>query len=265
MDKCHDISSLVRRSEPNKDALKSACKATDTNFALPRKPFEVCWNAVNDNVVSVIRIQEPLQYLSCKDTGDTWSEVVPSQREFEVAKAVTKCLEPMKITTKMWESDKEPTLHLVIKQLYNIRSILEEESRSSRYVKMFARNLKKQVDKRFKDCGCQNKWFSLAHWFDPDMRGLILKEFPGRYDRTVQDVRSLCLKYHTEPVVVQPQEVPQNNGGQVESDRNISGAERLKRKRREMSGDRPGPVPAVANTNKIDLEIANYEANTPLH
>ena len=249
---------MVRRSEKNRDDLKSACRATDTSFALPRKPIETRWNAIYDNTVSVLRIQDPLQLLSSKDTADTWSEVVPIQREFEVAKAVTKCLVQMKIATKSWEGDKKCTLHEVVKQLWNIKCALEEESRSSRYVKMFARNLKKHVEMRFKDCGTQNPLFSMANFFDPDMRGLILKEYNGVYERTLQDVKTLCLKYYNEPVNVR-QEEPETNDGQIESNRNLTAAEKLKRRRREMSvGARPRPVPAA---NKIDLEIQNYETN----
>ena len=264
MDKCHDVSSLVRRSEPNKDALKSACRVTDTDFAIPRKPLNVRWNAVYDNVKSVIRIQDPLQLLSSKDDGDTWSETVPSQREFEVAKAVTKCLEPLKITTKVWESDKKCTMHEVVKQLWNIRTVLEEEARSSRYVKMFARNLKKQIEKRFKDCGTTNEVFCMGNFFDPDMRGLILKEFPGVYERTINQVKALCLKYYNEQqqVPVPQEEQATNDGDQVEPVRSLTGAEKLKRRRRQ-SGNRDrenllNPVPAAS---KIDLEIANYVSN----
>ena len=258
LDKCHEVSNLVRRSEQNRDALKSACRATGTSFALPRKPIETRWNAIYDNVLSVIRIQDALQLLSSKDTGDTWSEVVPSQREFEVAKAVTKCLVQMKIATKCWEGDKKSTLHEVVKQLWNIKSALEEESRSSRYVKMFARNLKKNVEMRFKDCGTQNKLFAMANFFDPDMRGLILKEYNGVYERTVQDVKTLCLKYHNEPPVNVRQEEPETNDDQIESNTKLTAAEKLKKRRREMSGAGPRPVPAA---NKIDLEVANYETN----
>ena len=257
LDKCHDVSSLVRRSEPNKDALKSACRVTETNFALPIKPFEVRWNAIYDNVTSVIRIQDPLQLLSSKDDGDTWSETVPTQREFEVAKAVTKCLEPCKIATKVWESDKKSTIHEVVKQLWNIKTALEEEARSSRYVKMFARNLKKQIEKRFKDCGTTNKLFCMGNFFDPDMRGLILKEFPGVYERTIEDVKTLCLKYHNDSARVPQEEQLTNNGDQIESDRNLTGAEKLKRRRRQQSGDIEIPN-LVPGASKIDLEIANY-------
>ena len=50
--------------------------------------------------------------------------------EFEVATAVHKSLEPVKIATKVWESDKKTTIHEVTKQLWNISIALTREYRT---------------------------------------------------------------------------------------------------------------------------------------
>lgn len=78
--------------------------------------------------------------------------------------------------------------------------------------------------------------------------------------RTLQDVKTLCLKYNNEPVAAAArQEEPETND-EIESNRTLTGAEKLKRRRREMSGDshRSNPIPAA---NRVDLEISNYETN----
>ena len=64
---------------------------------------------------------------------------------------VHKCFEPLKITTKRLESYTEPTLHLVVKELSNVKIELQDEIGSSSFVKLFARNFFKNVDKGFKD------------------------------------------------------------------------------------------------------------------
>ena len=104
LDKCRNIATLVKRSESSRDSLKGACKAVvpEVSFIMPIKPMAVHWNSTDNNVASILHLEKPLRYLDYHDE-DTWSEVVPGAREFEVAAAVHKCLEPLKIATKGWE------------------------------------------------------------------------------------------------------------------------------------------------------------------
>ena len=256
LDKCRDVCKMVRRSESNRDALKQACQINEEAFIIPKKPIEIRWNSIHDMIGSILRIQEGLTYVSFRDP-DTWGESVPAQREFEVAGAVFKCLQPFKKATKIWERSKEPNLHEVVKQLWNIRCALEDEKRNSRYAKMFAGHLLKMTEKRFKNCGTSCTLFAVAHYLDPDMRGLILKEYQNTYDRTVTQMRMMCLKYDTAPVHIR--EEPNDEVDQTgDDDRHLSGAERLK-KRRRVGGDRPDNPPAMS---RFDLDIQNYEMET---
>ena len=252
LDKFRDICRLIRRSEPNRDAVKQACQINDETFILPKKPIDIRWNSIDDMVASILRIQEGLTYVSFRDR-DTWSEAVPEHREFEVASAVHKCLKPLKIATKVWEKSKEPNLHEVVKQLWNIRCALEEEKRSSRFVKMFAGHLLKMVEKRFKDCGTRVKVNAIAHFLDPDMRGLVLKEFRGVYEKTVADMRNKCLKFDNAPVHIR--EEPVDDAG--DGDQNLTGAEKLKRRR--IARDHQDNTPAMS---RFDIDVQKYEQFT---
>ena len=251
LDKCRDVCRLVRRSETNRDALKQACQINEETFILPKKPINIRWNSIDDMVASILRIQEGLTYMSFRDRG-TWSEAVPENREFEVAGAVHKCLKPLKIATKVWEKSKEPNLHEVVKQLWNIKCALEEERRASRYTKMFAGHLQKMVEKRFKDCGTRVEVFAIAQLLDPDMRGLVLKEFPGVYEKTIADMRRRCLKYDNNPVHIR--EEPADDAGDGDGDQNLTGAEKLKKRR--IARDHEDNLPAVS---RFDLDIQKYE------
>ena len=154
--KCKEISKLVRRSEANRDDLRRACQATrpPTDFILPHKPGDTRWNSKNENLRSVLRLRSALQFLAYDDkTSETWGLDVPTASEFKVAEAVHKCLEPFKIATKLLESDQSPTMHLVVRELWNIKSALQIISRTSDHCRMFARHLMRQLEKRFKDSG----------------------------------------------------------------------------------------------------------------
>ena len=249
--KCKSVSNLVRRSEGNRDALKQACIQTNTDFVLPIKPGVTRWNSTEANLQSCLRLRSPLSHLSFYDRSDTWSECVPSVREFDLIEAVQKCLQPLKIASKTWEADRKASLHQVVKQLFNIKCELEDLSNSSPNVKMFARNLLQQVMKRFKNCGTTNTFYCMAHWLDPDTKGLILKEF-GVFEKTVREIKERCRKF--DPTSNQEVEATSEVAETID-DENLSGVERLKKRRRILADTTSQPLPV---SSRIDIEIDRY-------
>lgn len=253
--KCKAVSKTVRRSEANRDSLKAACVSTNTRFIYPVKPGGVRWNSKEGNIASCLALKPALQHLSFYDTGDTWALSVPTTREFDIAEAVHKCLQPYKVATKLLEADRKSCLHQVIKQLYEIKCALEDMMNSSQNVKMFARNLLKQTEKRFVKCGSTNKWYAMAHLLDPELKGIILKEY-GVFEKTVQDVKEMCRDLEPTPEGAQSQTEEPTADPTVETgeSQNLSGVERLKR-RRIVSGDIPNPPTAAS---RIDIEMDRY-------
>ena len=150
---------------------------------------------------------------------------------------VHKCLEPLKITTKRLESYTEPTLHLVVKKLSNVKIALEDEIRSSSFVKLFARNLLKNVDKRFKDSGTRMKLLSIVHFLDPDIRDLVLKQYSRAFERTMEYIRTMCFN-DTAPAPVMEE---LGDGDDEVDERNLSGIERLMRRKNSDDGDMTAP------------------------
>ena len=135
-------------------------------------------------------------------------------------------------------------------------------STSTQHVKVFASNLQKEIRKRFKNCGCTNKYFRLAHLLDPDIKGEILKEF-GVFEITIEDAREMCKKYDRTPD-------PEPEGGQehvlgLEHDEGVDESsidplERL-RKRRKTTRNQNSAVPKAYS--RFDVEIERY-LNMPL-
>ena len=255
--KCKDVSNLVRRAEARRDELKEACKEKEVSFIYPVKPGKTRWNSMEGNIHSCLKLRSPLLHLSFYDRGNTWAVAVPTVLEFDVADAIQKCLQPLKIATKTWESENKPAIHQVVKQLFNIRTALQDIANSSPHAKMFARNLLKNVEKRFPKCGTTNKMFALAHWLDPDCKGIILHEF-GVYDQTVDLVKRMARKYDPTPVQGR-EEIGNTSATGDESSEPLTGIERLKKKRR-VSGDIPDAPPVAS---RIEIEVERYE-NLPL-
>ena len=253
--KCKDTSNLVRRAEARRDELKEACKSTDTNFIMPVKPGKTRWNSIEGNVNSCIILQRALTHLSAYDRNNTWSETVPTVREFDICRAVQKCLKPLKVATKLLESDRKASLHQVVKQLYNIKSELEDLGSSSAHVKTFAKNLGKQVEKRYPRCGTSNPLFAVAHFVDPAEKGCVLHEFNGVYQRTINAIKEMAKKYDQTPVRAQGEDRTDLGNSEIQNIETLTGTERLK-KRRRLSGDVPEPLPV---SSRVEIEIERYE------
>ena len=101
--KCKSVSNLVRRSEGNRDALRQAWIQTNTDFVLPIKPADTCWNLTEAKLYSCLCLQSALSHLHFYDRSNTWSDCIPSVREFDVVEAVQKCIQPLKIASKTFE------------------------------------------------------------------------------------------------------------------------------------------------------------------
>ena len=256
IEKCKEVSNLVRRAEANRDDLKRACAATNTDFILPFKPGETRWNSKEKNLCSVIRLQPALQNLQIQDTGDTWSVQVPTAREFETGKAMQQCLEPLKIATKIWEQDKKPTIHTVVRELFNIKVKLGKLSRKPG-VKMFAKNLQYNVEKRFRNCGTEQMFYNLGHFLDPSMKGEVLKQFPGVFEKTLAEVKRRCLEIEAASV----EATTEDNRAEVieeevEEEEELTGAQLLM-KRAAVSVSNVS-VRADSSVSKAEVEVEKF-------
>ena len=180
LEKCQKLAKYCRSSEFSNNELQEACKTTNITYIRPVLANATRWNSTEANLSSLLRLQPALSYLSYSDMSDTWSEKVPSNVEFKVLGALQKVLEVFKITTKQWESDTSPTIHLVVKELWNISDVLSKYSNGpEESVKLISSTLKRLIETRFPSCGTNNNIYAIAHFLDPEFKGLILQQFPG--------------------------------------------------------------------------------------
>ena len=143
MEKCLELAKFVRRSEHNRNELRAACKEKEIGFILPKKPVETRWNSKEANVVSILKLMPALQHLASQDDTLEWTQRVPNAAEVKVLESLVEILTQIKIATKKWEGDKDPTLQAVVPELWNIKDVLETKiNKKERYVSTFAKHLK---------------------------------------------------------------------------------------------------------------------------
>ena len=261
--KCQKIAVFVRKSEQQKEELVEACKTMDVPFIIPVLANKTRWNSCYENIESNLKLKQPLLYLSNNDKSkdQKWRTRVLSLVEFEAAEGINKALECIKKTTKLWETETSPTLHMVVRELINIRAVLKRLCRDENEgVREFASKLLKSVERRFKNCGTKNIYYCMGNFLDPRYQGCLLEKFQGRFKAAKDEIMNICSKYDVD---IQTNSDMATGGEENSSDddNDISEADRLRlSKRRRLSGDRDassqGSEPQIS---KAEKEINDYQ------
>ena len=261
-DKCRDLAKLICKSGPVKDQVKAACKEVKIKFLKPKKSNVTRWNSAAENISSILKLKPALLFLTYHDTLGLWSHRVLNQIEFKVAESLDQILQVFKRATKLWEQQKSPTLHLVLIEIYNINDVLDSFSRNEdEYVGHMAEQMKRFVSMRFPEGGTQNMLYNVAHFLDPNLRGLVLKEYFGVYEATRKEILKMCQKFcEPEPtptadnVAAAQAVLVRDELVQEEPNDNLTGIERLKR-RKLNNNVRPS-----ASVSRAEVELQNFES-----
>ena len=125
-------------------------------------------------------------------------------------------LEPIKVSTKIFEAEKHPTINYVVERLFVHQEELDgfiKSSSNCQYGIGFARSLKKNLNLRFPDCGTEVIENRLANFLDPRLKGVHLQMFK-KYNDTKDDALwfakelSLISDEGTETLTVVPAPTP---------------------------------------------------------
>ena len=253
--KCHECAVFLRGSGKRIEAFEDACKQTGTKFGMLVMAQQVRWNNRYENISSVLKMKKPLQLLALNH--NEWARVIPTPSQFQLAESVREILEPAKIMTKTLEADERPTIHHVVTQTYNMKEkLVKANSHIDVNIQSMAETLETNLDKRFPNSGTDNVFNCMSHYLDPASKGIILHEFE-KFESTKEEIVKMCRRYIP---AAHPQEnaQPQIEDEVCEDDDNLTGVERLL-KRRRLSGDL-SVRPAAQSVSEIDVEMQNYEA-----
>ena len=151
------------------------------NIAIPR------WDSTYDCMEGVLYHEECLMRLARRGeltkedptTGERKS-LIPSITDFIMIKAAVKVLEKCKVTTKIFEKEKVPTIPLVVGRLYTVDVELEEiikeakEQRNGQMVVNFTEMLREKLEVRFPKFGTDRELHRFGNYLNPCLKGLHL-------------------------------------------------------------------------------------------
>lgn len=146
---------------------------------------------------SIIEVKDTLLDLALQDPAV--AESMPTEQQFEMMEKLLEMLESFEQATNQLSQDNSVTLHLVVVTLSNLNAKLQKfhEESNIEAVKKWASFAKKLVDKSFPEGGCLNKYYVLAHYFDPFYKGAMC------FDRASYFITSLLQELAAEGITEQ--------------------------------------------------------------
>lgn len=246
--KCKEMAKFVRGSEGRNNELKEACRQKQIKYRLPSKQMPVRWNTQEANISSVVRLRHALQFL-VYNTANGWEDEKHSLslQEFKMGESMVKVLEPAKFATKEWEADLTPSIHLVVREVFNMQGALTDFKNSTdKYIAGFAVELSKNIETRFPNCATDTLIYSVAHVLDPLFKGAILHEFEGAFERAKEEIVRLGLKHDQTEQPTVPVVRTESEGGSTAAEEKLTPAQRLLN--RHQSRQRHSSAEIVAAT-----------------
>ena len=122
--KTQKLAVQVKKSPKLTEELKSTCKSLKVKYVSLKKSIVTRWHSKLRNVASVLHLKPVLIHLFGEGESEVWSESEISTNEWKILSGVEQCLEFVKMTSKSFESDTEPTSHLVVRKLFELENWL---------------------------------------------------------------------------------------------------------------------------------------------
>ena len=182
-DKCKDLASHLHKSTLGKMLLEHECKKFGHSAKVINQANDTRWDSRCQNMEDVLHHEQCLLSLASKGKlkvepkNEPAYSLVPSIDEFRLVKAAVKVLKVCKITTKVMEQEKVPTLPLVTQRLYDmdkeLESLIEEDE--DEVVTEFCEVLKENLQKRYPHYGTRLDLNSFGNYLNPCCKGVHLK------------------------------------------------------------------------------------------
>ena len=182
---------------------KKTCKQAGHSFSKLKGVSKVRWNSMYQMIKAVSKHQLCINMIAA-------DELVPNMPTIEVGhwkllKNLIAVLEPLEHTTKIWESEKQPTMSRLAEEAYNLSEKLEamiqkddQRWRNTSDITRgpalrFAMELQRRISERFPNYGLEDDLVAWGHLLNPKCKGILLKE-GNLMERTIRSISALIEK-----------------------------------------------------------------------
>ena len=183
-----------------------------------------------------------------------WEDKALSKNEWKLLEGAVKLLEQFRETTKLWQYESIPTINMVVDRVYCMEEELTEfisDRKNDKFGITFAKELKKNLEKRFPNHGLDSFDRRVGNYLDPHLKGIHLRKFKV-IDSTKDEVERAVKDDQDEIPLGEDtgEELIERNNNLVAQDMSPTAKLRM-----EMDALEPSQV----DTSKIRIEMALYE------
>ena len=248
-----------RKSSLATNRLKTACAKTGHKYKKIKTCIEIRWNSEYDCLERMLYHQECIEEMDRNKQLEKVSDSVLSRAEWRLVEAAVDILKPVKITTKILESEMEPTMNRLAECLFEMDEMLKEKIKdvgTPKKSKDFAKNLQKNLKARFPNYGLCDSVVAYANFLDPHLKGIHVEQV-GMMTELIEKVKDAGSKVDVDGEV---NNVENNNIDSEEEGQTLTATQKLiKKKRNPVSNVFDVDGDANANTKAIEHEIEVYK------
>ena len=231
MTKAKKLIKFIRKSNPTANRLKTACSKTGHRHKKLKTCIDIRWNSEYDAFERLLYHQECLEDMDRSRDLDSISSQVLNRDQWRILQAFVDILKPVKIATKILETESEPSINRVAECLYDLDEGLKakiENGGTPRLAKTYAKNLKNSLVKRFPAYGLNERLFGYGNFLDPHLKGIHVEK-EKLMNAVTESVKGMISKFDV------PEEIAdRNEENTLEFDEvAMSATEKLLKKKRD--------------------------------
>ena len=259
--KTKKLAKFTHKSTVAAKELKREAEKQNIPFRKIANPPNTRWSGRLKNLSSVQHLQKPL--INLTSTKENWQRHNITPLEWKLISGAVTLLEPVKDTVEALEGEKEPTMNRVLERLYSMHCLLDEfVADPSNSGIGFARELRRQIEKRFPEKGSTKPLPCMANYLAPNLKGIHLEEqekMESTKDLIEQEWNKMQLR--DESILSGVGEQPEEEEDEIE----LSPTSKLRKK---MSAERASRSSSRHQQLRPDhlcpirKEMAQYEALT---
>ena len=228
--KCKEIAKFCHQSTVAMDQLRDTAKRCGVSFKKPKNPNKTRWDSQYETMCSIHHLKAAIEDLETTETD--WEVKALTRSEWKLLEGALKVLHPFKETTKVWQYEAIPTINLVIERIYHMEQNLIEfinNKNNDKFGITFAKELRRNLDKRFPSHGLHVFERRAANYLDPCLKGIHLRKFQ-QFEATKEDLENLYKRTEDDDLAVGAEENVDNNNAATEvvGDKELSPTSKLK-------------------------------------
>ena len=196
MVKAKKLAKHIRKSTLANNRLKSACQKSGHKYLRMKSSVDIRWNSEFDCCERLLYHQDCIKEMERRRELESVSASLLTRSQWRLLEDLLEILKPLKIATKVLESETQPTINRVPEIIFDETSRLKDiiKDDGDENIKEFARHLLADIKERFPEFGLLDISCSYSNFLDPRLKGVHLEQ-TGNLGGTIKAIERHIAKF----------------------------------------------------------------------